>query len=182
MSTESPAARVIVEDTSRAGAFRDYAPVERAKETPARRPALIGAPPPRLGDLLVARGWLTQEQLADALVESRTTGDLLGRVLLTRGLIFQEELARTLADQWSLPYVSLMRIGADPEIVRLLPKDLGLKVAAVPVRLQAIGVQVAFADPSDRMALETVQEHLPAITLAVAELSDIEQVWKGVAT
>jgi hypothetical protein len=139
-----------------------------------------GAPPPRLGDLLVARGWITRDQLSEALFESRSSGDLLGRVLLSRGWIFEEELARTLAGQWALPYVSLMRIGANPEVVRLLPKAIGLRFAAVPVRLQGFGVQVAFADPSDHQALEAVQEHLPSITLAVADLSDIEAVWKGV--
>lgn len=138
------------------------------------------APPPRLGDLLCAKGWITRDQLAEALVESRSSGDLLGRILLSRGWIFEEELARTLASQWSIPYVSLMRIGANPEVVRLLPKAIGLRFAAVPVRLQGFGVQVAFADPSDHRSLEAVQEHLPSITLAVAEVSDIEAVWRSV--
>jgi hypothetical protein len=129
---------------------------------------------------LLAKGWITRDQLAEALVESRSSGDLLGRVLLRRGWIFEEELARTLAGQWSIPYVSLMRIGANAKVVRLLPKTVGVRFAAVPVRQQGFGVQVAFADPSDRRSLEAVQEHLPSITLAVAELSDIETVWRSV--
>ncbi len=54
-------------------------------------------PVKRIGDLLVAKGLLSKEQLAAALAESRETRDLLGRVLLRRGLVFEEELARTLA-------------------------------------------------------------------------------------
>ena len=44
-----------------------------------------GAPPPRLGDLLVSKGYITEEQLAAALVESRSTGDRIGRVLVRNG-------------------------------------------------------------------------------------------------
>jgi hypothetical protein len=149
------------------------------------RPARVAPPssmapmPPRLGELLVAKGWITDAQLAEALDESRSTGTLLGRVLLKRKWIFEEELARTLAAQWSVPYVSLMRIGVDASVARKLPAAIGLQFAAIPVRAQEFGVQVAFADPSDREALDAVQQYVPWVVVAVAELTDIELAWRG---
>ena len=61
---------------------------------------------PRLGDLLLSKGMITDLQLKEALDESFAAGDLLGRVLLRRRWLFEDELARTLAEQLHLPYVT----------------------------------------------------------------------------
>ena len=138
-------------------------------------------PPVRLGDLLVSKGFITVEQLSNALVESKEKGELVGRVLLRRGLVFEDELARALAEQWQLPYVRLSSVGVDHQVMRLLPRDVGMRFAAVPVRFADGGVLVAFADPSEPDSLTAVREHLPSIKLAVAEFSDIRMLWQAVA-
>ncbi len=142
--------------------------------------AVLGAtkPPKRLGDLLVSKGLVTEDQLAAALVESKEKGDLLGRVLLRRGFVFEEELARTLAEQWGIPWVSLYRIGVDARAVRLVPREIGLRFAAIPVRFIDGVPQVAFADPSDPEAIEAIAGYVHDLTPAVSELSDIEAAWR----
>jgi hypothetical protein len=136
-------------------------------------------PPVRLGDLMVSKGFIDTDQLSQALVESKETGQLVGRVLLRRGWVFEDELARTLAEQWKLSYVRLSSVGVDQSVMRLLPRDVGVKFAALPVRFVGESVLVAFADPSDPGALAAVREHLPSIKLAVAEFSDIRMLWQG---
>jgi hypothetical protein len=138
-------------------------------------------PPVRLGDLMVSKGFIDVDQLSQALVESKETGQLVGRVLLRRGWVFEDELARTLAEQWKLPYVRLSSVGVDQAVMRLLPREVGLKFAAVPVRFADQSVLVAFADPSDPGALTAVREFLPSIKLAVAEFSDIRMLWQAFA-
>ena len=92
------------------------------------------------------KGLITDEQLDEGLIQARTTGELLGVVLLRMGVIFDEELARTLSEQLAIPYVSIGRVGVDAGAVRLLPRDVGPRFAAVPVRFKGTAVQVAFAD------------------------------------
>jgi hypothetical protein len=138
-------------------------------------------PPPRIGELLVRKGFITEEQLAGALQEARETNELLGVVLLRKQLIFEEELARTLSEQLSIPYISIMRCGVDQYIARMLPYDVGLRAAAIPVRDEGRNVQVAFADPTDPAALSAVRERIPSISVAVAELSDIKAALRSVA-
>lgn len=53
----------------------------------------------RLGRLLVNRGYITEEQLTQALVEQRESGIRLGEVLTSAGWITQRELDRTLKHQ-----------------------------------------------------------------------------------
>jgi hypothetical protein len=135
---------------------------------------------PRLGTLLVSKGYITHEQLVDALADSKATGDLLGVALLRKQLIFEEELARTLSQQLSVPYISIGRVGVSPSVVRLLPPEVGAAAAAIPVRAVGDSVVVAFADPTDAWALEQVGRYLPEIEVVVAELSDIRTAWRDV--
>jgi type IV pilus assembly protein PilB len=138
--------------------------------------------PPRLGELLISKGYITEEQLAGALGEARSTNDLLGIVLLREELIFEDELARTLSEQLAIPYISVMRVGVNVHVARMLPSAVGKAAAAIPVREIGSTVQVAFADPTDPQALEAISRYLPKIeiALAVAELSDIRLAWRGV--
>ncbi len=134
--------------------------------------------PPRLGDLLVSKGYITVGQLAAALVESKQSGELLGRILLQNRWVFEPDLARTLSEQWGLPYINISLIGVDHRALRLLPREVGLSFAAIPVRYLDGTVQVAFADPSDATAVAAVREHITSIELAVAEFSDIASAWR----
>ncbi|HLX18823.1 MAG TPA: hypothetical protein VKR23_01615 [Gaiellaceae bacterium] len=136
-------------------------------------------PRPRLGDLLARKGLIKPEELEDALTESQTSGELLGRVLIRRGTIFEDELARTLAEQLHLPYVNLHVVGVDAGVARMIPPEEGRRAAAIPVSMIGGRVRVAFADPSDETAREIVEHFLQApYEAAVGELSDIDRAWR----
>src|SRR5579862_4919959 len=123
---------------------------------------------PRLGELLIRKGYIDKDQLAIALDEARETNELLGVVLLRKQLVFEGELARTLSDQLSVPYINIRQVGVDRFVTRLLPTDVGLAAIAIPVRvLPENTVQVAFGDPTDPQALTAVEEQLPRISIAV---------------
>jgi hypothetical protein len=62
----------------------------------------------RLGDIFVERGFVTQEELDEALVRQRQTGERLGEALVAQGVISKFELAGALAEQ--------MAVLGDPDI------------------------------------------------------------------
>jgi len=159
--------------------------IEATLETPPAvvAPTVSGFPAPRLrlGDLLLSKGLITGHQLDEALCESRTGGELLGRILLRRRWIFEDELARTLAEQLRIPYVNLRNIGVDYAVATLIPTETGVQFAAVPIGLLGDRVRVAFADPCDHRAHEAVRVHIPNYEGVVAEFSDIEQAWRTLA-
>jgi hypothetical protein len=135
---------------------------------------------PRLGELLVDRHLITVEQLAEAVVESRSTGVLLGRVLLQQRWLFEDELARTLATQLDLPYVNIRVTGVDRSIANMMPAETGIRFGAIPIGFFAGRVRVAFADPCDDQAQEAVKRHVSNPDVVIAELSDIESAWRTV--
>src|SRR5882757_10005390 len=85
----------------------------RACTASPRRPALnpatddpmpdSAAPRPRLGELLLESGVITQEQLDESLAVSRSTGKPLGHVLVENGLVAAHSIAMALADQHGGP-------------------------------------------------------------------------------
>jgi Type II secretion system (T2SS), protein E, N-terminal domain len=183
-----PTALELTTGTRKAEILQLLAQWEAVTAVPARivgQPMLLGdakgedaAKRPRLGELLIARRFITEEQLGLALNEARETGELLGVVLLNKQLIFEDELARTLSQQLSVPYISVMRVGVDPKAAALLPAEEGRRVAAIPVRFDGDEVQVAFADPTDREALDVVYRYIDSVRVVVSELSDIRMAWR----
>jgi hypothetical protein len=149
-----------------------------ASEAPAPLREAPLMPPPRLGELLQRKGLIGDAQLAAGLAEAKEAGEMLGVVLLRLGLIFEEELARVLSEQLDIPYISVGRVGVEPSAAKLLPPEVGMTSAAIPVRYVGDAVQVVFADPTDPGAVDAVRRHLPRIELAVAELSDIRLAWR----
>ena len=143
------------------------------------RPETFFLERPRLGDLLLKKGLITQEQLEAALRESRETGDLLGRVMIRRQFLFEDELARTLADQLALPYVNLRVAGFDRAAAAMIPSSEGMRIAAVPIGILGGRVRVAFADPSDETAQAVARKFVGDFSLAVSELSEIELAWRS---
>jgi hypothetical protein len=133
---------------------------------------------PRLGDLLLRKGLITQEQLEQALNESRTGGDLLGRVMIRRQFIFEDELARTLADQLDIPYVNLRVAGYDRAVAQMLPSREGMRIAALPIGVLGGRIRVVLADPSDEHAKALLRQYVGDFTLAVSDLSEIELAWR----
>ncbi len=137
---------------------------------------------PRLGELLVQKGYLTEDQLAWALEQARETRELLGVVLLRERLMFDNDLARTLSEQLDVPYIDIMQLGVDHASARLLSPEVGLAAVAIPIRTRHDGsVQVGFGDPLDQRAVALVAEELPRTSIAVCEVSAIIQTWRKIA-
>jgi type II secretion system (T2SS) protein E len=162
---------------SRTGATINETQVSVTREGASLVPAVGQVSParPRLGDLLLAKGMITEAQLSEGLAESYASGVLLGRVLLRHLWIFEDELARTLAEQLDLPYVNLRNTGVDRALARLLPLEVGMHFAAIPIGFHGDRVRVAFADPIDEQAHQAITAHFTHFDRVVSELSDIEQ-------
>jgi hypothetical protein len=60
-------------------------------------------PRPRLGDLLLGAGLITQEQLDESLAAAHAAGKPLGHVLVEQGLVPAHSIAMALADQHGGP-------------------------------------------------------------------------------
>ena len=78
----------------------------------------------RLGDILVALGHITEDQLQHALANQGSQRGMLGEALVARGLITNEQLGAALEEQFEVPYREIPQDIVNPQVVRLLPEPL----------------------------------------------------------
>ena len=114
---------------------------------------------PRIGELLVAEGVLSEVAVQSALGFQRHTGEpfRLGTILLDRDLLGEESLLKALAAIHRCDFVTWPQImKATAQIVRILPERAAVRLAAIPYALEGRGVRVAFKNPSNLAAVDEV--------------------------
>ncbi len=124
-----------------------------------------------LGQLLLAAGAVTPEDLDAALSEQRRTRERLGEVLI-RGGVEAEAVARALAAQLRLPFVEAPLDPAQ-EALGLVEPALAARLRVVPLSADARTIRVAMADPLDARAIDDLQFQTgrrvePAVATAAA--------------
>jgi type IV-A pilus assembly ATPase PilB len=112
-----------------------------------------------LGQILLAQGAITQEQLKDALKrqQTRASNKRLGDVLVSFGYITSEHLAEALATQFSIPLVNLENLDISPELMDYLSPEIARINEVVPVRKDGNNLYVAMADPTNLGVIDNLR-------------------------
>lgn len=101
----------------------------------------------KLGQLLVARGWITVQQLTRALKNQTVVGGRLGTCLLEMDVLGEDLLLKGLSEQLGVPAAAVEDLHGIPEEVReLLPARLARRCRAVPFRAVGGRLDVALLD------------------------------------
>ena len=87
----------------------------------------------QLGSLLVRDGLLSPEQLEEALAEKEHTGRRIGEIVVARGWVPAAGLARALAEQHHLEFIDLQKTRVEPAATNLLPEHYARRYEALPV-------------------------------------------------
>ncbi len=111
----------------------------------------------KLGEILLARGVVTEEDLEKALAEQAQTRAFLGQILLRRGVIKKRDLAEALEDQLGVPSVELSEIKIPSEMASYLPENMVRSYRAVPFNVESNVMSVAMADPLNLTAIESMR-------------------------
>ncbi|MDY5576372.1 MAG: ATPase, T2SS/T4P/T4SS family [Lachnospiraceae bacterium] len=113
----------------------------------------------RIGDILMEKGLITEEQLGQALAEQKEKGTLLGETIVALGFVTQDQMIDILCDQLGVEYVNLRKYEIDDEAVHLLAEPVARKYRLIPIaksKKEANVLIVAMADPMDIMAIDDV--------------------------
>ncbi len=117
----------------------------------------VGRKKIRMGDLLVAAGAITEEELQQALELQKEKKQKLGKTLLESGFISQELLIATLTQQLGVEYIELKGVKLDDDILKLIPEEMVLKYKVVPLGYDELNpnvLRVAMSDPMDILAID----------------------------
>jgi hypothetical protein len=101
----------------------------------------------KLGQLLVARGWITVQQLTRALKNQNVVGGRLGTCLLEMDALTEDLLGKGLAEQLGVPAARVEELrGIPEEVLELLPAKLARRCHAIPFRALGGRLDVAMLD------------------------------------
>ena len=111
----------------------------------------------RLGDLLVASGVITAEQLEQALKMQKDSRQRLGDVLIQNKFITEQQLIDALQVQLGVDFVDLTAVSIPVELAKYVPRSIAKKYCVVPVKLVRDSLYLAMSDPLDFVAQDEVK-------------------------
>ncbi|MFZ3063002.1 MAG: ATPase, T2SS/T4P/T4SS family [Actinomycetota bacterium] len=103
----------------------------------------------QLGDILIEKGLITEDQLEEALARQRQGGESLGRVLVKAGFISEANLLQVLAEQLGLEFVDLSEYNIDLGAVAMVPESVAKRNSIVPIGFDNSKLVVATSNPTD---------------------------------
>src|SRR6187455_2509713 len=112
-----------------------------------------------LGQLLLAKGLVSAEQLERALDEQRRSNHqkLLGEVLVELRICTEDQITESLAQAYGVPYARISPRVADPKVIAALPKDFLEKHQVLPLFLVDRVITVAVPEPANVFLLEEIE-------------------------
>src|SRR5881296_723179 len=120
-------------------------------------PPITLSKPSRLGDLLVAGGVITPQQLREALAYQRIKGGRLGICLIKLGYLTEDILHSVLTRQFGVALVDLASCEVEADVVKLLPRDCDVRYQVMPVKRTGNVLYVALSDPNDVVVLDELR-------------------------
>jgi len=147
----------------------------------------------RIGEMLIAQGYINQEQLEKALETQKTTGKRLGRTLVDLGYMPEERLIEILSRQFEVPYVKLDNFSIDAEAYNYLPEDMCKQYKVCPLFMQKIDdgngqvrttLTLAMTDPTNMRTISIIKFKVKMdVDVVMASDADvqkaIERVYAG---
>ncbi|MEG2427812.1 MAG: ATPase, T2SS/T4P/T4SS family [Clostridium sp.] len=113
----------------------------------------------RLGDLLVQKGLITEEQLMKTLREQKLRGTKLGETLISLGYVSEKDIVDILCAQLHIEYVELRNMKLDEAAVYLVNETVAKKYNLIPIGFDKDNphcLRVAMSDPMDFIAIDDV--------------------------
>lgn len=113
----------------------------------------------RLGDVLMSRGLINQNQLNMALKEQKEKGRMLGEMLVELGYVTQEKINDILCEMLNIEFIDLQVEEPEENVRDLIPEEVMRKYTLVPMRYDKNNsgvIQVAMADPMNILAMDDI--------------------------
>ena len=131
----------------------------------------------RIGDLLVSAGYVTEDQLKEALsIQKQSGGKRIGQVLIEMGYVTEEHMLSALANRLGMQVIDLNSYTIDPETVKLIPRQMAEQYLMLPIGQDNGEVLLAVNDPLNLYAIEDIRQ---TIGMPVRPIIAMEQVLKN---
>ena len=129
----------------------------------------------RLGELLIAAGAITQEQLERGMELQKKSRERLGTALIKNGIITEAQLIEALQMQLGIEFIDLTKVTIPTDMAQALPRNLAKQHNVVPVRMEKDTLYLAMSDPLNFFATGEIKKVVrKRIVPMVATASGVE--------
>ena len=111
----------------------------------------------KLGRMLVAAKFITEEQVEKALTLQQKDGGRLGSILVRLGYIEEQTLLDFLSKQYGVKAIDLNKIEIDTSVIKLIPTEVVQKYSVIPVRRVGSVITIAILDPSNIFGIDDIK-------------------------
>ena len=113
----------------------------------------------QLGQLLLARGIVTAEQIEKALAEQKEKGHrkLLGELLVEMGYCTENQIASALAQGYGVPYAQVTPKICDPKVIEILPRDFLEEYIVLPLFKVDNVLTIAVSEPTNVFLIDEIE-------------------------
>jgi type IV pilus assembly protein PilB len=132
----------------------------------------------RIGEILIDKGYITEAQLHDSLMEQKINAEFLGKILIGKGVISDRQLIEALSEQFNMPIVDLKTEYIDMELARKFSSSLIVDHKCFPLRQDEYTVTVAILNPLNVVPISKLEEEanprkLELVLASEADLNDV---------
>jgi type IV pilus assembly protein PilB len=127
-------------------------------------------PQARLGEMLLACGALTLDQLDCALAKQRGQKLPLGQLLVQLGFVTDEAMRMALAAQLGIPFIDLDKVIIDRHLARQVNRSFARRHLLLPVAQVDRTITIAMDDPTSRSLVDDIAR-LTGLTVNVVTCS-----------
>jgi general secretion pathway protein E/type IV pilus assembly protein PilB len=134
----------------------------------------------RIGDLLVEKGLVTEDQIKIALLEQRKTKKPIAQCLVDIGFITEAMMRDALGEAFGKSSIDLSTIVPDHEAIAFIPKDVAIRYSVLPVNYnrETRQLTLAMVDINNVRILDRIQANIDSrvtLTPTLAAESDLLQ-------
>ena len=115
--------------------------------------------PRQLGQVLIAKGILSEDQLRIALLEQMKSNQPIGKLLVSLGFVSEATLRDALSESLGKQSIELSNAIIDPSALKIVPREIAKRHHLLPLDFDAerLRLTVAIADINDIVALDKVR-------------------------
>ena len=138
---------------------------------------ISAGPGSRLGDILVARGLISQSKIDEALKLQDRLGKRMGTIIIEKGWVDENDVLRALGEQLGVPFVRLRPGLYDPATASTLDTAIARRLCVFPLFNVRGVLYLATAKPQDMPTFDEVSERLHCeVRPVLARKEDIDKI------
>ncbi|MFQ6099576.1 MAG: GspE/PulE family protein, partial [Armatimonadota bacterium] len=110
-----------------------------------------------LGQMLIEKGLITEEQLNEALEAQKQTTGRIGELLVDLGHVDEKPMYETLAEQLGVRFLDLSRFAIDKDVAQTIPREMAERYECIPIARGEGTIRVAMSEPGNVVALDDLR-------------------------